>query len=204
MKRRKNIQESTPQRKSLWRELLTAVIAVLGFFLATFNTYWIHLRSSESISMTIMDFSARDPQPTNAYFVVEAILINSGNKQSAITDCTLMMSENTNEQSYAYWPWDRKDALVLPAQQMQTLRIRYGKLAFNEFHDRWPNGQNVKVKLEVLVVDSRGLTHKVLVPLDDVSWNHGLAFQANGYPKTAILLPSPIHNDPFPLSRRNE
>ncbi|MFA7160406.1 MAG: hypothetical protein WC299_13990 [Kiritimatiellia bacterium] len=180
------------------------MIAVFGFLLAAFNTYWIHLRWSENASMTILDFGVRDPQPTNAYWIVESVLLNSGNKQCTVTDCTLIFSHGTNTDTHLYWPWDRKEALLLPTQEMRALQMRYGQRIYNEFHDRWPKGEKINAQLEVLLVDSKGETHKVVAPLGTVAWSQGLAFESGGFPKTIPLLPSATHTDPFPLSRRNE
>ena len=64
--------------------------------------------------MTLIDFSIHDPQPTNAYYFVEAVLsTRSGNKPVVITDCTLMFSENDEmKDHYSYWVWDFQEALL--------------------------------------------------------------------------------------------
>jgi hypothetical protein len=204
MKHRRHVSNTQVPAKATARNWLTTLIAVAGLLLAAFNTYWLHLRTTESVSVTVLEFTTRDPQPTNAYFVVEAVFLNGGNKQATVTDCTLILSETQQREHETYWTWDRKDALLLPSQEMRPQQFRYGTLVYNDVASRWPTGQVVYAQLEILLVDARGRPHKIMAPLGTLSWSHGLCFTGAELPKTITLLPSPVQNDPFPISRRRE
>lgn len=190
------------ERPKLWpRVSLTMLIAMGGLFISIINTYWIHFRKDERLTVTIMDFGFCDPTPTSSFFTVDAVFANKGNLPAVITSCTLSLSDKQDMSSRIYLVWSEPEALMMPPQDLKVRQLKYGEQVFSLGIKEWGTNVAVNARLDLVVVDYLGQPHKVLIPMKTITWQNGISIAGGKLsPQQFTLLPSPIFSDNWPIS----